>query len=402
MSGNAESGLLAGIRVLDLTTIVVGPVATLRLADYGAEVIKLEPPGGDLLRVLGGPSPTGAHSGTFLHLNSGKKGLCLDVKQPGAGVVLARLLGTCDALVTNMRPEALERLGLDPATVRATHPALVHCTITGFGPGGPYRGRAAYDIVIQGASGVAGAFERRHGTPSYAPFVLCDHVVGEVAAGAVMAALLRRFRTGEGCALEVPMFETMAAFVLHEHLGPHSFDPPLGPVGDTRILDAANRPIRTADGWLSITTNSDAQTRSLLHAIGRAELCDDPRFSTVAARLRHIGEWYTLRNGAFAGRTTAEWIEILHAADVPAMPCHSLDTLIEDAHLAAVGLLGEADHPAEGRIRTIRPTVIADGEAPAARSPAPLLGMENAPLLEELGFTADEIAALWADGTLRD
>lgn len=392
--------LLAGIRVLDLTTIVVGPVSTLRLADYGAEVIKLEPPGGDLLRSLGGASPTGAHSGTFLHLNRGKKGLCLDVKAPGAADVLARLLDSVDAVVTNMRPEALERLGLDAATVRASRPALVHCVITGFGPGGPYRGRAAYDIVIQGASGVAGAFERRHGMPSYAPFVLCDHVVGEVVAGAVLAALLRRFRTGEGCALEVPMFETMASFVLHEHLGPHSFAPPLGPVGDRRILDAANLPIRTADGWLSITTNSDTQTRSLLRAIGREEMIDDPRFATVPARLRHIGEWYTLRNAAFAGRSTAEWLAILHEADVPAMPCHSLDTLLADPHLAAVDLVGEAEHPAEGRVRTIRPTVIADGESPLAGIAAPVLGADTDALLERLGFTTSELEALRADGTL--
>ena len=392
--------LLAGIRVLDLTTIVVGPVSTLRLADYGAEVIKLEPPGGDLLRSLGGASPTGGHSGTFLHLNRGKKGLCLDVKQRGASRVLAKLLDDCDAVVTNMRPEALVRLGLDAATVRAERPALVHCTITGFGPGGPYRGRAAYDIVIQGASGVAGAFERRHGVPSYVPFVLCDHVVGEVAAGAVLAALVRRFRSGEGCALEVPMFETMASFVLHEHLGPHTFEPPLGPVGDRRILDAANLPIRTADGWLSITTNSDVQTRSLLRAIGREALADDPRFSTVAARLRHIGEWYALRNAGFAGRTTAAWLDILMAADVPAMQCHSLDTLLADPHLEAVGLVGEAEHPAEGRIRTIRPTVIANGEVTLVGQAAPLLGADAFALLDRLGFSAAEMEELRAEGVL--
>ncbi len=392
--------MLAGIRVLDLTTIVVGPVSTLRLADYGAEVIKLEAPGGDLLRSLGGPSPTGGHSGTFLHLNRGKQGLCLDVKHPQAAPVLARLLDHCDVVVTNMRPEALERLRLDPATVRATRPELIHCTITGFGPGGPYRGRAAYDIVIQGASGVAGAFERRHGTPAYVPFVLCDHVIGEIAAGAVMAALVQRGRTGQGCAIEVPMFETMASFVLHEHLGPHSFEPPLGPVGDERILNADNVPIRTADGWLSITTNSDAQTRSLLRAIGRKELIEDPRFASVAARLRHIGDWYRLRNAAFTGRTTAEWLAILNAADIPAMQCHSLDTLLYDPHLTAVGLVDMQDHPAEGRIRAIRPTVIENGVTPQGNAAAPVLGANSRSLLEEVGFAAWEIDALLASGAI--
>ena len=392
--------MLAGVRVLDLTTIIVGPVATLRLADYGAEVIKLEAPGGDLLRSLGGPSPTGSHSGTFLHLNRGKHGLCLDMKHPDAGPVLTRLLDSCDVVVTNMRPDALERLRLDPAAVRATRPGLIHCTITGFGPGGPYRGRAAYDIVIQGASGVAGVFERRHGTPSYVPFVLCDHIVGEVAAGAVMAALVQRGRTGQGCAIEVPMFETMASFVLHEHMGPHSFEPPLGPVGDERVLNADNAPIRTADGWLSVTTNSDAQTRSLLRAIGREELMTDPRFATVAARLRHIGAWYRMRNAAFTGRTTAAWLVILNAADVPAMQCHSLDTLLQDPHLAAVGLVDVRDHPAEGRVRTIRPTVIEDGVIPEGRAVAPALGADSRSVLAGMGFACQEIDALLSSGAI--
>ncbi|MGI4800552.1 MAG: CaiB/BaiF CoA transferase family protein [Janthinobacterium lividum] len=394
----SSEGMLAGIRVLDLTSIVVGPVCTLRLADYGAEIIKLEPPGGDLLRSLGGASPSGQHSGTYLHLNRGKRSLCLDLKHPAGRAAAERLIDSCDVVVSNIRPVAMARLGLDAATVRATRPRLIYCTITGFGPDGPYRGKPAYDIVIQGASGIGGVYERRQGTPAYVPFVMCDHVVGEIAAGAVMGALVQRGRTGVGGEIEVPMFETMASFVLHEHLAAHSFEPPVGPIGDQRILSADNLPIRTADGWLSLTSNTDAQTQGLLRAIGREDLIADLRFATVAARMRNITEWYRIRNAAFGGRTTSAWVEILDAQNVPAMPCHSLDSLLTDPHLAAVGLLGTRTHSSEGEVRTIRPTVIENGVVPPAGTLAGPLGSETRGILEEIGMLPAEIDALLLAG----
>ena len=396
----ATGGMLSGIRVLDLTSIVVGPVCTLRLADYGAEIIKLEPPGGDLLRSLGGASPTGQHSGTYLHLNRGKRSLCLDLKHPAGRAAVERLIDSCDVVVSNIRPEAMARLGLDAAALRATRPLLITCTITGFGPDGPYRGKPAYDVVIQGVSGIGGVYERRQGTPAYVPFVMCDHVVGEIAAGAVMAALVQRGRTGIGSEIEVPMFETMASFVLHEHLAAYSFEPPVGPIGDQRILSADNLPIRTADGWLSLTSNTDAQTQGLLWAIGRGDLITDPRFATVAARMRNITEWYRIRNAAFGERTTAAWVEILDAQNVPAMPCHSLDSLLTDPHLAAVGLIGAATHPTEGEVRTIRPTVVENGAVTAVGMLAGPLGSESRAILEEIGLSAAEIDNLLTTGAV--
>ena len=216
--------------------MVAGPVCTWRLAEYGAEVVKIESPDGDLMRVMGGPSPTGEHSGTYLHLNRGKRAVCLDLKQVDARRALERLLAAADVFVSNIRPEALQRLELDAARVRAAHPRLIHCTITGFGPHGPYRGRPAYDSVIQGGCGLAGLFGQRDGTPRYVPLLLCDHVVGEIAAGAIIAALNERHRTGLGSELELPMFETMAAFVLQQHLGAQSFSPAVGAAGDQRLL----------------------------------------------------------------------------------------------------------------------------------------------------------------------
>ena len=385
---------LAGIRVLDLTSVVVGPSCTLRLADYGAEVIKLEAPEGDVLRSLGGPSPSGRSSGKYLHFNRNKRAICLDLKQPAARAALLRVIDRCDVVVSNIRPESLVRLGLDAAALRATRARLIHCTITGFGPGGPYRGRPAYDTVIQSVAGVAGLAERRDGAPAYAPLLLCDHVVGEITAGAILAALFRRERTGEGAAIEVPMHETMAAFVLTEHLGPASFVPAQGRAGDARVLEPNNRPIATKDGWMTVTANTDAQVAGFLRGAGRAELIADPRFRTIADRFRNATEWYAMRKDALVGQTTAHWLAVFAAADVPAAICHSLETLPADPHLLAVGLLVEETHPTEGTIRSIRPTVLEDGRPAEPGPPARAQGADTAAVLAEAGLTAAEIAAL--------
>ena len=393
-----SSSPLAGFRVLDLTTVVVGPACTLRLADYGAEVIKVETREGDMLRRLGGRSPTGQHGGAFLQLNRNKRTVCLDLKTVAGLDALRRIARGCDVVVSNMRPAALARLGLDAATLRAEQPGLVHCLITGFGPGGPYRGKPAYDSVIQGVAGVAGLFERKNGAPAYVPLLLCDHVCGEIAAGAILAALVERQRTGTGVALEVPMHETMAAFVLAEHLGGSSFNPSLSPAGDARQLDRNNGPVQTSDGWLSLTANTNAQAAAFLRAADRADLIDDPRFRTVASRLQHVGEWYALRAAILRTRTTADWLRVLDAADVPAMPCHTLDTLLDDPHLQAVGLVEPAIHPTEGAVWQLRPTVAFDDITAAAGPPAPPVGYDTREVLAQSGLAAGEIAALLATG----
>jgi crotonobetainyl-CoA:carnitine CoA-transferase CaiB-like acyl-CoA transferase len=397
-----SSSPLHGIRILDLTTVVVGPSCTLRLADHGAEVIKLEAPEGDLLRTLGGPSPSGHGSGKYLHFNRRKRSICLNLKQSSARQAALRILQGCDVFVSNIRPESLARLGLDAAATRIAHPRLIHCSITGFGPGGPYRGRPAYDTVLQGAAGVAGLSLRRDGVPRYAPLLLCDHVVGEITAGAIIAALFQRERTGIGSALEVPMHETMAAFVMAEHLGPATFTPPLGPAGDARVLDPANHPLATSDGWISVTSNTDPQVRGLLTAIGREDLIDDPRFRTVADRFRNARDWFAFRADALRNHPSAYWLEILSAADVPAMPCHTLESLPDDPHLTAVGLLVPETHPEEGKIRSLRPTIIHDGIIDEPGPPAQPNGAETRAILAEAGFAPTEIAALIATGAARE
>lgn len=389
---------LKGLKILDLTSVVVGPVATWRLAQYGAEVIKVENPGGDLMRGLGGQSPTGQHSGTYLHLNRGKRNICLDLKSKAAMDALSRLIAQCDIIVANMRPQALERLGIGPRAIRARHPEKIYCLLTGFGTEGPYGGLPAYDSVIQAVSGIAGLSQMRDGEPRYVPLLICDHVVGEIAAGAILAASVEMKATGKGRFLEIPMFETMAAFVLQEHLAQHSFDPSMGPPGDRRLLSSHNAPVRTSDGYISVTINTDSQVRAFLQVTDRAELADDPRFNSILARADNVNAWFEVRGAALQGKTTDEWIALFRKADVPAMPCHTLETLTHDAHLEAVGLLDWEIHPVEGRVAKLRTSLLVDGDPIDPRTPASAKGWDTRDILADAGLDQAEIEYLLLEG----
>jgi crotonobetainyl-CoA:carnitine CoA-transferase CaiB-like acyl-CoA transferase len=389
---------LKGIRILDLTSVVVGPAATWRLSQYGAEIIKLESPDGDLMRGLGGLSPTGQHSGAYLHFNRNKRNICLDLKKPAAREVVARLVASADVIVANMRPQALERLGLDAGSVRSKHPDKVYCLITGYGSDGPYAGQPTYDSVVQGVTGMAGLALARDGAPKYVPMLICDHVVGEIAAGAILAAVLQRQISGTGASIEIPMFETMAAFVLQEHLAQHSFDPPVGPIGDQRLLSPHNKPVQTADGWISFTINTDPQVRAFLKASGRHDLLDDARFATVGSRAKFVAEWFGVRGAPLLAKTTAEWLAIFQAADIAAMPCHTLATLRHDPHLDAVGLVTFEQHPTEGRTACIRSSVCFDGDFPPTGTSAQPRGQDTRAILAELGYAPAEIDAMALSG----
>jgi crotonobetainyl-CoA:carnitine CoA-transferase CaiB-like acyl-CoA transferase len=389
---------LEGVRILDLTTVVVGPVTTWRLAQYGAEIIKVESPGGDLMRGLGGPSPTGQHSGAYLHLNRGKRNICLDLKNPDSREIMNRLVQTSDVIIANIRPDALERLGLDAATVRDRYPEKIHCLISGYGTDGPYAGLPTYDSVVQGATGMAGLAYARDGAPAYVPMLICDHVVGEIAAGTIMAAIMEQRASGTGRSIEIPMFETMAAFVLQEHLAQASFDPPVGPPGDLRLLSPHNKPVQTSDGWISFTINTDPQVRAFLTAVGREDLLDDPRFSSVGARAKHVAEWFEVRGAPLTQRTTDEWLRIFRGADIAVMPCHTLESLQTDPHLNAVGLVQWEQHPVEGKSAALRSTIRVDGSYPSSRSSAQPRGYETRAILDDLGFKDEEAETLIASG----
>lgn len=391
---------LAGMRVLDLTSVVVGPVCTARLAQYGAEVIKLESPEGDLMRGLGGQSPTGQHSGTYLHLNRGKRNICVNLKKPGANLLVRRLVERADIVVANMRPAALRKLGLDPETILAEYPDKVYCLITGYGSGGPYAGFPTYDSVVQAASGMSGLFLARDGKPAYVPMVVCDHVVGEIAAGVVLAAAIQQRATGTGLLVEVPMFETMATFVLQEHLAQHSFEPPVGPAGDQRLLNAHNRPVQTRDGWISFTINTDKQVAAFLDATGRSALKDDARFNSVRARADNVAAWFEVRGAPLLTQTTAEWLTAFRAADIAAMPCNNVEDLRRDPHLTAVSLFSAETHPTEGETVRMRSPILVNGVGDPAKAFAQPKGWETRSLTEELGYSADEIEQMFGDGTL--
>lgn len=389
---------LKGIRVLDLTSVVVGPVCSARLAQYGAEVVKVESPDGDLMRGLGGLSPTGQHSGAYLHLNRGKRNICCDLKKPGSKAIMDKLVASADVIIANMRPQALKRLGLDADTLRDKHPDKIYCLITGYGTDGPYAGHPTYDSVVQAATGMTGLTLARDGVPAYVPMLICDHVVGEIAAGSILAAILQRNVTGKGSTLEVPMFETMSAFVLQEHLAQQSFEPPVGPPGDLRLLSPHNKPVKTSDGWIAFTINTDQQVRAFLNAVGRAELIGDPRFATVGARAENVKEWFEIRGAPLTDKTSIEWLDILQRADIAVKPCHTLETLPHDPHLEAVGLLQYEEHPTEGKTVAIRPTISFDNAYPPLRSFSQPRGWETRALLEEIGFSSPEIKNLLADG----
>ena len=385
---------LKGIKILDLTSVVVGPVATWRLSQYGAEVIKIEHPTGDLMRGLGGKSPSGQHSGTYLHLNRGKRNLCLDLKSPQANSITEKLIDWCDVVIANMRPDALERLGLGPKAIQSKHPEKIYCLISGYGTEGPYAGLPTYDSVLQGVSGIAGLSQLRDGKPAYVPMLICDHVVGEITSGAIMAAIIDRFKTGKGAFVEVPMFETMATFVLQEHLAQKSFEPHVGPVGDLRLLSPHNQPVKTKDGYISFTINTDPQVQAFLKATDRSELLKDPRFQSIASRVEFVSEWFEVRGAALMSRTTEEWLITLRAVDIPAMPCHTIDTLIKDPHLNQVNLMSSENHPVEGKTVVIRSSIKNNGEYAPVNSFAQPKGHDTLPILKELGYSEKEIAEI--------
>lgn len=385
---------LKNIKILDLTSVVVGPVATWRLGQYGADIIKVEHPTGDLMRGLGGMSPTGQHSGAYLHLNRGKKNICLDLKKEGGKDIIQKLVEWADVVVANMRPDALERLGLDAGTIRTKYPEKIYCLITGYGTDGPYSGLPTYDSVLQGASGMAGLALARDGKPAYVPMLICDHVVGEITAGSIMAALMQKQNTGIGASLEIPMFETMASFVLQEHLAQQSFEPPVGPAGDLRLLSPHNQPVRTKNGFISFTINTDVQVKAFLKITDRTEYLNDERFLTVASRAKYVSEWFEIRGAALDSKTTDEWLEVFRKVDLPAMPCHTLETLTNDPHLKAVELINFENHPTEGKTAVIRSTIQVDGEYSSTRTSAVPCGWDTKEILHDLGYSETEMESL--------
>jgi crotonobetainyl-CoA:carnitine CoA-transferase CaiB-like acyl-CoA transferase len=389
---------LDGVRIIDLSTTFMGPYCTMLLARMGADVIKVEAPGGDIVRHLGSGRNPGMGP-IFLSANHGKRSVGLDLKHPEGDAALLRLVADADVFVTNLRPGALGRLDLSPERLTGANPRLVYCALPGFGSQGPYADRAAYDDVIQAASGIADV-QGGSGAPEYIRTLLADKTVAVFGVSAVLAALFERSRTGCGQAIEVPMFESMVSFSLLEQQGGQVFDPPLGTTGYVRTDSPYRRPYATADGYLGVLVYTDRQWLAFFELIERPDLATDPRFATITLRTKHIDELYKLVEDTLPGRTSQEWMAAFARVGIAAQPVLSSADLLDDPHLRQVGLFQPVEHPSEGPLVLPRLPMMFSGEPAAPSRPAPRFAEHSVEVLREAGLSAAEVARLVAEGAV--
>ncbi len=399
MSGRLQ-GPLKGLKVIDLTSVLMGPYATQILADLGADVIKVESPDGDTTRYLPpGPDPT--RGGMFLNVNRGKRSIVLDLKQPAARDVLKTLVESADVFVHSMRPNAIKRLGLDYPALHEANPRIVYCNLYGFARSGPYRDYPAYDDIVQAASGLVDLQARlSDGKPTYIGTVLADKVTGLTGAYAIMAALYARERTGEGQEIEVPMFETLVSFTMIEHLCGSLFDPPQGPPEYPRVTAAARRPYKTRDGFVGVMIYNDKHWKSFFRALGDPEWTRDPMFASMRSRTENIGAVLARLADVLEGRTTAEWLELFRIAEVPAMAIATPTDLLHDPHLEATGFWNERDSEF-GTLRFPGIPTSFSATPGAIGDPGPALGADSRAILAEAGLAPTEIDALIDSGAAR-
>lgn len=385
-------GALHGVRVLDLTTVIMGPSATQILGDLGADVIKIESDGGDSMRKVG-PFRHDGMGPMYLHANRNKRSVVLDLKSPEGQAALRKLILEADVFVSNVRPQAMARLGFDYAGVSALNPRIIYCSMVGYGAGGPDAGKAVYDDLTQAGCGIAGLFQAIDGAPRYAPINVCDRVVGLYAGIAIVSALHHLRATGEGQEIEVPMLETMAQFVLADHVGGGAFAPPLGPTGYKRLLSRTRGPYPTKDGHLAVVVYTDKHWRAFSKMVGKPDLLDrDPRFKDQDARTRHAEDMGSFLFEHMPGKTTKEWLKELRAADIPASVVNSLDDLYTDPHLTAVGMFEEIEHPTEGRLKVPRFPVKFSRSPASIRRLAPNLGEHTEEVLSQIAPAASRPA----------
>lgn len=388
-------GPLSGLRIIDMSSVLMGPYATQMLGDFGADVIKVEAPDGDLIRQIG-PARHPDMGPLFLNANRSKRSITLDLKRPECREALLRLCEDADVLVYNVRPKAMARLGLSYEDVAAVNPGIIYAGMFGYSQDGPYADRPAYDDLIQGASTLPYLFSRvNEGKPRYVPTAVADRVVGLFATSAILAAVVERNGSGQGQRVDIPMFETMVSFVLGDHLGGLTFEPPLDGGGYARQLSADRRPYQTKDGHICTLIYTDGHWRRFFAAIGRPEMPQaDPRYRNFAARMAHINEVNGELAQIFLTRTTAEWMELLEKADVPALPMYDFEGVLNDPHLVATKFFRTVEHPSEGTIRQMAVPAQWSRTPAVPDRLAPRQGEHAAEILREAGFSDEEIAAL--------
>lgn len=384
------TGPLKGIKVVDMATVVLGPLATVCLADLGAEVIKIENSEGntpgDLMR-YGGDSPTKQHGPIYTALNRNKKAINLNIKKPEDSAVLAALLEEADVFIHNVRMAGMERLGFGYATVKAINPDIIYVHCAGYGVDGAYAELQAYDDLIQAASGFAALSEQRDGgRPAYAPSLVADKVSGLFAANATMAALLARSGGQGGQFVQVPMFESFTWFNMVENLFGETFIPGNGKMGYTRSVNPRRRPYPTSDGYIAIVPYNDKQWARFFELGGRPNVFDDPRFSTYQERTKHTGELYALIEEVTASRTTAEWLGLLAASDIPAMKYNRMADVLADPHLTGVGFFEERESKDFGKYRSMKHPVRYAGTPTSIYADPPMLDGDGDEIRAALGM----------------
>lgn len=388
---------LAGIRILDLTSVLLGPYATQMLGDYGADVIKIEAPGGDSTRVTG-PSLEAGMAAAFIGSNRSKRSVVLDLKQKAARDALLTLVEQADVLICSVRPQKLAALGLDPASLRARNSKLIVVSVHGFGEDGPYAGRPAYDDIIQALCGLASLGEAEGAAPRYMPTVIADKTCALFATQAVLAALVARGRTGQGCHVEVPMLESMVNFTLVEHFYGAHFRPPLSKHGYSRLLTTWRRPYRTIDGYVCVVPYSNQHWQRFFEEAGRPDLMADERFSGLAARTRNIDALYSELATCIGERSTAEWLAACDRLDIPAAPLRRLEDLESDPHLVATGFFKPMHDPSMGTLVIPRAPLKFDGVfAEPGRIP-PRLGQHTTEVLCAAGIAPETVNSLIRSG----
>ena len=387
------TGPLAGIKVIDITTVVLGPYASQVLGDMGADVIKVETVGGDTTRYIG-PSRTHGMGSYFATLNRNKRSLAIDLKKPAAMRALLRLIDEADVFVHNMRIGAAQRLGLDYESLSKRNPRLIHACASGFREGSSLQEFPAYDDLIQGLSGIASLNAGPDGEPRYFPMVVVDKLTGANLASMIGMALFHRERTGEGQAVHVPMLETILSFTLVEHFWHGMFNEPEKGLGYPRMMSPNRRPYKTKDGYISVIAHSDAQWKRLFEVMGVPHFIDDPRFSSTAARTTHIDALYATLTEGMRHRTTAEWIAELQPADIPCGRAGTLADLFDDPYLKETGFFEAVEHPVEGNVLMTAVPARFSKSPPNTTRLWPTLGEHSQEILREAGCSEAEIDSI--------